>query len=158
MNDLGSYVSAACESIESAMSQKRWDEAQALIEGLLGSIPNCWSSLIETPKTIKGSFWDMEEFMAYSRHFNARGKPIAWVNDSYSKLWWHLAVIKKNQKLYQKAVECILRRLRLEPDHPCLWVQLGLTLTSVGQLELALLAFEKARDVKPNPNLELFID
>lgn len=148
MNDLGFDVSAACEAIDSAMSQKRWNEAQPLIEGLLGSMPKGWSPLIETPKTIKGHFWDIEEFRVYSREFNALEKSIAWVSPSYSKLWWYLAVIKEKQKLYPKAVECILRGLRLEPDHPCLWIQLGLTLTSVRRLGLALLAFEKARSVR----------
>jgi tetratricopeptide (TPR) repeat protein len=130
--------------IDAALSGKRWDEAQRLIEKALASQPDNWSPLGESDDSIYGSFWDMEEFQAYTR-FRGHEKTICWVSPSYSKLWYQLAVVKSQQKKYDEAIECVQSGLRLE-EHPYLWVKFGLILCDLSKFEQALTKFHMAED------------
>lgn len=136
--------------IESAFSQKRWDEARRLIEKELAAMPSDWSPLCGKDSFVSGSFWDIEEFSAYSAHSRVRGETrmIGWISPSFSKRWWQLAVINKEEGKYEEALGCIERGLQLEPDHPYLWVQRGLILCAAARHDEAVFAYQTAASIR----------
>ncbi len=137
--------------IENAHCSERSDEAKRLIETVLAAMPKGWSPLSEGNRGIDGTFWDEDEFRAYSEHCHSLGesRTIFWMGPSYSKRWWQLAVINKNKQNYQEAIDCIERGLQLEPDHPYLWMQRGLVHSCMTRYDEALFAYQMAESVRP---------
>ena len=135
--------------IDDAISNKRWPEARILIEKALALMPPDWHPLSETDGWISGAFWDTSEFSAYSNRFGPRrNKSIMWINPSYSRLWWQLAIANSSEGLETNALTCLDRGLELEPNHPQLWIERGYILNRMGCHAEALAAYQTAAVIR----------
>lgn len=136
-------------AINDAFDNKRWHQAQELIERALAAMPTDWQPIRKTEAGIEGAFWDAAEFRAFiNHHRGAVEDSIFWMKWSYSKLWWQLAVVNRSQGLRDNALICIEKGLELEPDHPYLWIQRGLVLSEAGRFQDALGAYQTASVVR----------
>jgi hypothetical protein len=150
MSDIDFLFNAPDEhAIDDAISNKRWPKARILIEKALAPMPPDWQPLIETDDWVSGAFWDSSEFSAYSKRFGPpRDKSIMWIGPSYSRLWWQLAVINSSEDLETNAIICLGRGLKLEPDHPLLWIERGYILNRMERHAEALAAYQTAAVIR----------
>ncbi len=138
------------ESIAAAISQNRNGDARDLIKRALALMPANWKPLDEDEETIRGAFWDRDEFLAYvGSQRAANGKTIVWTTVSFSKLWWQLAGMNTSEERLDNALVCIAKGLELEPDHPFLWIERGYTFNRIGRHQEALEAYRTAATVRP---------
>jgi len=138
------------ESIAAAISQNRDSDARDLIERALALMPANWKPLDEDEGTIRGAFWDEDEFLAYVRsQRNDNKKRIVCTTVSFSKLWWQLAMMNISAERLDNTLVCIAKGLELEPDHPVLWIGRGYTLNRIGRHQEALEAYRIAATVRP---------
>jgi tetratricopeptide (TPR) repeat protein len=136
--------------IAAAISQNRNADARDLIEQALGFMPANWKPLNEDEQTIRGAFWDMDEFLAYvDGHASDQEKSIVWTTGSFSQLWWRLATINISEDRFDNALVCIASGLELEPDHPVLWIERGYIFNRIGRHREALDAYRTAATVRP---------
>src|SRR5215469_18617856 len=113
------------EQIDSAIADRRWSEARTLLQDALASMPPDWKPIREEEEAIKATFWNMDEFLAYSCRHPAPTKSVYWVPPSYSRWWCQLSDVYIEEGLFQNAVLCIESGLAIEPDHPLLWINKG---------------------------------
>jgi tetratricopeptide (TPR) repeat protein len=125
--------------------------ARDLIEQALALTPAGWKPLDEDEETIRGTFWDQDEFFAYvTSHESHQEKSIIWKTAvSFSKLWWQLAGINIAEERFDNALVCIAQGLELEPDHPVLWIERGYIFNRIGRHRDALEAYRMATTVRP---------
>jgi hypothetical protein len=74
------------------------------------------------------AFWDQDEFLAHSHReieMKRLTKSIFWVDGSYSRAWYQLAVVASKEGRFENALFCIDCGVELEPDHPELWNEKG---------------------------------
>jgi tetratricopeptide (TPR) repeat protein len=135
--------------VAEAIGEGRWEDARAMLQTALASIPSDWRALEEDNGRVRGAFWDQEEFLAFvTRHREEYKTPIVWIGPSYSKMWWQLAVVNGEQERFDEALECLTRALALEPDHPRLWVEKGFLLNRLGRHEAALEGYRTAATIR----------
>ena len=137
--------------IEAAIQSEHWENARVAIEETLSAMPADWKPIRPNGDSLVCSFWDNEEFLSFVTHHRRSGSKmsILWAGQSYSKLWWQLALVNRKQGLHRSALTCIERGIELEPYHPHLWMQKGLILSESKQYAQALTAFETAATVRP---------
>jgi tetratricopeptide (TPR) repeat protein len=136
------------EQIDSAIADRRWSEARTLLQDALASMPSDWRPIREEEQAIKGTFWDVDEFFAYTGSHPAVTKSVFWVFPSYSRWWWQLSDVHILEGLFQNAVLCIESGLAIEPDHPLLWISKGFALNRLGRFEDALGAYKTAEVIR----------
>jgi hypothetical protein len=73
------------QQIDTAIAAKRWSEARTLMQGALSAMPPDWKPIEEKEEAVKCTFWDMDEFMAYTGSHPAVTKSVFWVFPSYSR-------------------------------------------------------------------------
>jgi tetratricopeptide (TPR) repeat protein len=138
------------ESIAAAISQNRNGDARELIKQALAFMPANWKPLDEDEETIRGTFWDRDEFLAFVGIYSDKQKTILWTTAvSFSKLWWQLAVMNLSEERLDNALVCIAKGLELEPDHPVLWIERGHTFNRIGRHQEALEAYRIATTIRP---------
>lgn len=129
----------------------RYAEAEAVLDGALQAMPRGWSPIREDDRFFFVAFWSQEEFLAHSHHVNRRNeltKSILWVDYSYSRAWYQLAVVKSKQGLFDRAVFCIDCGLELEADHPELWNEKGYLLGRLNRHQQAFDCYTRAATVR----------
>jgi tetratricopeptide (TPR) repeat protein len=120
----------------------RYTDARALLEAAIREMPTGWTPRREDDRFLTIAFWDQEEFLAHSHHeteLKQLTKSIAWVDGSYSRAWYQLAVAASKEKRFENALTCIDCGVELEPDHPELWNEKGYLL---GRLQRNQEAFD----------------
>jgi WD40 repeat protein len=114
----------------------------------LEGMPKDWRPVVERDDRIEIAFWDREEFMCFVQHHILWGpkieKNIAWVSQSYSKLYYKLAFEAIERKAYYDALEAVAAGLQLESDHPMLLCERGLALSQLGRYDAARDAYREA--------------
>jgi tetratricopeptide (TPR) repeat protein len=104
----------------------RYAEAQALLEAALRAMPSGWTPRRNEGEFLTIAFWDQKEFLAYSHHEAKRlTKSIMWLNESYSRAWYQMALVHSKQDHFEEALFAIDCGLELENDHPELWSEKG---------------------------------
>jgi hypothetical protein len=76
----------------------RYAEAQAFLEAAIQAMPGDWTPIREDDRLLSIAFWDQEESLAHSHYViesKQLTKSIAWVDGSYSRSWYQLAVVEK---------------------------------------------------------------
>jgi tetratricopeptide (TPR) repeat protein len=136
------------EQIDSAIADRRWSEARTLLQDALASMPPDWKPIREEEQAIEATFWDMDEFLAYTSRHPAATKSVFWMPPSYSRWWWQLSEVYIEEGLFQNAVVCIESGLAIEPDHPLLWISKGFALNRLGRFEDALEAYRTAEVIR----------
>ncbi|MCZ2146224.1 MAG: tetratricopeptide repeat protein [Bryobacterales bacterium] len=109
----------------------RYAEAQVLLDAAIQAMPAGWTPRQEDKRFVRIAFWDQEEFLAHGHRvigMNRLTKSIVWVEGSYSRAWYQLAVVASKQGRFEHALFCLDRGLELEPDHPELWNEKGYVL------------------------------
>ena len=126
-------------------------DAQALLDAAIQAMPAGWTPTREDERFLSVAFWDQEEFLAHSHHQIERKqltKSIAWVDGSYSRAWYQLAVVASKQGRFGRALFCIDCGLELEPDHPELWNEKGYLLGRLKRYQEALDCYIRAASVR----------
>jgi tetratricopeptide (TPR) repeat protein len=136
------------EQIDSAIADRRWSEARTLLQDALASMPPDWKPIQEDEADVTCTFWDMDEFFAYTESHPAATKSIFWVPPSYSKWWWQLSEVYIEEGLFQNAALCIESGIAIEPSHPLLWISKGFALNRLGRYEDALEAYRTAEVIR----------
>ncbi|HWB85250.1 MAG TPA: hypothetical protein VG675_13985 [Bryobacteraceae bacterium] len=126
-------------------------EAEALLERALQTMPVGWNPIREDGRFLSIAFWSQEEFLAHSDHAiqrNGLTKSIMWVDYSYSRAWYQLAVVESEQGLFERALFCIDCGLQLEPDHPELWNEKGYLLSRLTRHQEAFDCYLRAASIR----------
>lgn len=129
----------------------RYAEAEALLEGVLRAMPSGWNPIREDDRFLSIAFWSQDEFLAHSHYVTERNeltKSIMWVDCSYSRAWYQLAVVESKQGLFDRALFCIDCGLQLEPDHPDLWNEKGYLLGRLKRHQEAFDCYTRAVTVR----------
>jgi tetratricopeptide (TPR) repeat protein len=135
-------MSAFTHEAARLIGARHYAAAQALLETELRQIPGNWNPKQEDDQALKITFWDREEFLAYSDHQRRHGeldKMIIWTGASYSHGWYLLALVASEQGQFDHGLRSIDAGLVLEQDHPMLWNEKGYLL---GQLKRHQESFE----------------
>lgn len=150
-DDVGSDPIKIDRLIHDAICDEQWEKARALIERELAKMPDGWKPIQLTGSPLVCAFWSLDEFLAFSDDRNHADKHvmIQWAGLSYSKLWWQLAVVNRKQGFCEDALACVANGLKLEPDHPHLWIEKGTILDRQKQYREALFAYETAATIRP---------
>ena len=131
------------------IAQGRLDEAKALLDKTIHEMPAGWKPVRDDGQWLDVFFWDQEEFLAHCDHQREPlTKSIAWVEGSYSKAWYLLAVIASKQMRFEDALFSIDCGLELERDHPELWNERGYVLGQLKQHEESLECYLHAASVR----------
>jgi tetratricopeptide (TPR) repeat protein len=120
----------------------RYADARALLDAAIHEMPTGWTPRLEDDRSLTIAFWDQGEFLAHSHHeieMKRLTKSIFWVDGSYSRAWYQLAVVASKEGRFENALFCIDCGVELEPDHPELWNEKGYLL---GRLKRHQEAFE----------------
>jgi tetratricopeptide (TPR) repeat protein len=126
-------------------------EAEALLERALQTMPVGWNPIREDGRFLSIAFWSQEEFLAHSNYVIERDgltKSIMWVDCSYSRAWYQLAVVESKQGLFERALFCIDCGLQLEPDHPELWSEKGYLLGRLKRHQDAFDCYVRAASIR----------
>lgn len=135
--------------IDALIIEGRWAEARALLEPALRDMPRDWKAFRENEEELTIAFWDEEEFLAYCDHHAARlNKTTLWVQGSYSRAWYQLAVVESRQERFEEALFAVDCGLELEPGHPQLWCERGYLLGRLKRHEEALQSYVRAASVR----------
>lgn len=129
----------------------RYADAQALLEAAIQTMPAGWTPRWEDDHFLTIAFWDQEEFVAYSQReieMKRLTKSIAWVDASYSRAWYQLAVMASEEGRFENALFCIDCGLELEPDHPELWNEKGYVLGRLKRHQEAFDCYVRAASVR----------
>jgi tetratricopeptide (TPR) repeat protein len=132
--------------------QRKWEEATNIITVLLAEVPADWKAIRQNDRELECIFWDQSEFLAFIRYQEEHGEVsnIVWLSGlSYSKLWWRLAFLYRKQGLYGNALLCVEQGLKLEGDHPQLWVQKSIIFQAAKRHDEALAALRMAARLRP---------
>jgi tetratricopeptide (TPR) repeat protein len=129
----------------------RYADARALLDAAIREMPTGW-----TPRRGEGrppaiAFWDMAEFLAYSCRETGTERsagPITWVEGSYSRAWYQLAVVASEEKRFEDALFCIDCGMKLEPDHPELWNEKGYLLGCLKRHQEAFECYLRAASIR----------
>lgn len=133
------------------MTGGQWAAARSLLERAVGDMPKDWKPLQSDPNifhALIGAFWDREEFIAYVGAKKSEGYLTTWLERSYSKAWYQLALIAVEEGNLTRALRCVESGLTLEPDHPHLWSEKGYILSRQGNYEAALASYEAATTIR----------
>lgn len=129
--------------------ENRLSEAQTLLEDAVRGMPAGWAPVTEGDRFTSISFWDREEFFAYTRYRNGPNhKSTMWITGSYSRAWYLLAVVSSKQQRFEHALFCVNCGIDLEPDHPELWNEKGFLLGRLERFEEALESYLHAAGVR----------
>jgi hypothetical protein len=129
----------------------RYAEAEAVLEAALRAMPAHWAPRSGDKEFLTLASWSWEEFVAHSDYLGKRSsltKPIGWVDSSYSRAWYQLAVVESEQGLFERALFCIDCGLHLEPDHPELWSEKGYLLGHMKRYQEAFDCYALAATVR----------
>ena len=127
----------------------RYAEAEALLESVLQSMPTGWTAKRDDGMFTEIAFWDQEEFLRHSfRNAKHLEKSIMWINLSFSRAWYQLAVTHSKQGHFEKALFAIDCGLELEGDHPELWNEKGYLLGQLKRHQESLDCYTKAATVR----------
>ena len=129
----------------------RYAEAQSFLEAAIQAMPAGWTAVWEDDRFLTIAFWDQEEFLAHSQReikYPRVTKSIAWVDGSYSRAWYQLAVVASKQGRFEHALFCLDCGLELEPDHPELWNEKGYVLGRMERHQEAFNCYVRAASVR----------
>jgi len=99
----------------------RYSDARTLLEAAIQQMPTGWTPKREDGQFVTIAFWDQEEFLAHSRReleMKRLTKSVAWVDGSYSRAWYQLAVVASKEKRFENALFCIDCGVELEGTIP----------------------------------------
>jgi tetratricopeptide (TPR) repeat protein len=131
------------------ISEKRLSEAKVLLEKALADKPADWRPVRADGEDESRYFWDMQEFLAYCAETRAEAKGrVVWVHGSYSRAYYLLAYIAVEERDPQAAFQALQEGLKLEPDQPHLWCELGHLLQLLRRHEDALGCYQRAESVR----------
>jgi len=131
------------------IAKGQFAKARALLEAAIRDMPANWKPCRDDGRFLSITFWDQDEFLAHADHQGkALTKSIFWVQGSYSKAWYQLAVVAIEEKDFQRALFSIDCGLELEPDHPELWCEKGYILGQLERHEDALECYVRAVSVR----------
>jgi tetratricopeptide (TPR) repeat protein len=136
------------EQVRAALVDSRYEEARALIEQALKTIPLDWKPIQEREDFVFGAFWDQEEFVSYKNSHPALAKPVIWVTPSASKLWWLMSAIDAREGRHDLALTCLLNAWEYEQDHPRIWMARGSALNWMDHFAEALDAYQTAATIR----------
>jgi tetratricopeptide (TPR) repeat protein len=129
----------------------RYADARALLEAAIQEMPTGWTPRQENDQFLSIAFWDQEEFLAHSHReieMKRLTKSIAWVDGSYSRAWYQLAVVASKEGRFENALFCIDCGVELEPDHPELWNEKGYLLDRLKRHQEAFDCYVRAASVR----------
>lgn len=133
------------------MIDGRYSEARALLDSAIQQMPAGWKPRKENDRFLAIAFWDQEEFFAHSDREIEMGrsaKSINWVDGSYSRAWYQLAVMASEEGRYEHALFCLDCGIELEPDHPELWNEKGYVLGKLKRHQEAFDCYLRASSVR----------
>ena len=131
------------------IGEKRLAEAKALLEEELARKPEDWRPVRGEGDQEFICCWDLGEFLAYCAQAQPRAKErVVWVRGSYSRACYLLAYVAVEEGDPQAAFQALTAGLRLEPDHPHLWCEMGHLLQLLRQHEEALQCYLRAESVR----------
>jgi tetratricopeptide (TPR) repeat protein len=120
-----------------------------LLEAALQEMPAGWKPDNDDGRFLTIAFWDQEEFLAYvNRERDRVTKPIYWVEGSYSRAWYQLAIAASKQGQFDRALFSLDCGLELEPDHPELWNEKGYVLGRLKRHQEAFDCYVRAASVR----------
>ena len=120
---------------EALIREGRLDAARVLLKGAIQRMRAGWKREREDGKRLEITFWGSAEFLAYLEHHPERS--VTFVDGSFSKAWYLLAVIAVNERRLEDALLALDCGLELE-DHPELWNERGYVLAEQKRHEEAL--------------------
>jgi tetratricopeptide (TPR) repeat protein len=127
----------------------RYADARVLLDAAIQKMPHGWTPKREDDRFLIIAFWDQQEFFAYShREMKRLTKSISWVEGSYSRAWYQLAVVASKEKRFANALFCLDCGIELEPDHPELWNEKGYVLGWLKRHEEAFECYVRAASVR----------
>jgi hypothetical protein len=88
----------------------RYADAQPLLDTAIQKMPTGWTPRREDDQSLTIAFWNQEEFLAHSHREVERKrltKSIEWVDGSYSRAWYQLAVVASKEGRFEHALACI---------------------------------------------------
>lgn len=152
----GAIISAAMEPsfnrrADQLIVEGRYADAEALLENAIQAMPAGWNLRQEDDQFLSIAFWSQEEFLAHSHYVTERNeltKSIMWVDCSYSRAWYQLAVVESKQGLFERALFCIDCGLQIEPDHPELWNEKGYLLGRLKRHQEAFDCYVRAAAIR----------
>ena len=133
---------------EELIAQGRYSDARELLVAAIQEMPNHWTPEQEDGGFPAFYFWNADEFMAFGRQETRRTESFVWVEDSYSRAWYLLAVVASKEQRLEHALVCIDCGLELEPDHPELWNEKGFVLGRLKRHQEALECYVRAASVR----------
>jgi tetratricopeptide (TPR) repeat protein len=137
------------EMAAQAIAGRRWSEAREVLDTGLAGMPVGWKVSKESDTALQFAFWDQEEFLEFSRRRTSEDRrSVFWVTPSYSKAWWHLAVVCAEEQRLDNALVCVERGIEIEPDHPRLWIEKGFILNRLKRHAEAVSCYEQATLVR----------
>lgn len=130
------------------IAEGRLAEARTVLDGAIQEMPKGWTPIREEANSVTISFWDQEEFFAYSnQEAQHLSKILYWAGESYPRAWYLLAVIDSKQQRFDQALFSIDCGLELE-SHPELWSERGYILGRLERHEESLECFVRAATVR----------
>jgi len=130
------------------IAEGRLAEARTLLEAAIHEMPTGWTPVSEDGKFLMIFFWDQEEFLAHVDYQKEPpSKSVFWVEGSYSRAWYLLAVITGKQNRFEDALFSLDCGLELE-DHPELWSERGYVLGRLKRHEESLECYTRAASVR----------
>jgi len=133
------------------IAKGRYADAETLLEAAIQRMPAGWSPTREDDHFLSIAFWGQDEFLAHSHYVIERKeltKSVAWVDRSYARAWYQLAIVESKQGLFERALFCIDCGLQLEPDHPELWNEKGYLLGRLNRHQEAFDCYVRGASVR----------
>jgi len=129
------------------IAKGRLEEARALLEAVVAERSAGWGPIVELPDEVVIYCWSPDEFSSYCAAHP--GKNVGWVLGSYAQAYYWLAHIAAEREPWDEPLDCIVKGLEIEPDHPYFLCELGYVLGKLGMPAEALEAYRAGEQIRP---------
>jgi len=128
---------------------KEFPKAIELLEEIIANTPPDYSYQGVLGGKLYIKFWDRNEFLSYIEKMGDKVKqPVVWVPAIYPRAFFNLGAIYVEMGEYSKAIEFLNKGLRLEPDQPAFYTELGVAYGALKDYEQSIFNCRKALTVR----------
>jgi tetratricopeptide (TPR) repeat protein len=133
-----------------AISQNDFVLARQLLKEIVANAPMKYEYSYRDQGALIIRFWTNEEFLQHATETEDR-KDIVWEQSIYPPAYYYLAVIDVHEGKYESAISNLQKSLKLEPDQPLSFCELGYIMGGdIGEHELSLEFYERALTSRPH--------
>jgi tetratricopeptide (TPR) repeat protein len=126
--------------------------ARSLLEEVIANAPSKYVYRYEDGDRVFIKFWDREEFLQFFAQMSDAErdqKKITWIASAYPRAFFLLAFMEVEQGNHEEAIRLLQESLKLEPDQPNSFLEMGVIYSSLGRYEEAISCYDRAIEARP---------